>query len=187
MAKERSFRDPIILGQDGPWLISVAESPYNDTFCLYIKTPTHNRVLIRQRAEIITLDSELRALFPSLTLPRLCITPSNTPLSDKREHSIRDLFGILSKFSPPEPDPIDAGEGYFSLPLQRQKDIPILKDDSDTTSSPASIPEPPDSVSVAGFLSALSSMESVRVSEVWRRFTRVERDDLESKRKTVPQ
>jgi hypothetical protein len=162
-----------VLGQEGPWLISVARSPYcADIFCLYIKSKslfffspkmveikiiasTHNRILIRERNEIMNLDSEIRRIYPQLVnvLPTLSfLDPNKTadpnPKPIHRTHTIRDLFNILSLFSPPAPSMLN----------------------NNTTNS---------NVIMATYFSALSENEFARSSKIWRHFAQVRKDDLE--------
>jgi len=188
MAKPATFQSNIISNQDNPWLISVAESPDNTrTFFIYVKTPTHNRVLVRERSEIVALDSTLKAMHPALSLPPLPVDPSTLSSSDsdsddlKPKHSIRDLFSILFQFSPPEPGAGLGENDYFSNSTPSLNGF-VSTPGSDSESSQGTASE---SVSAASYFTVISNDADIRASNAWKDFMDVRMDDLESSRLTA--
>jgi hypothetical protein len=96
----------------------------------------------------------------------------------KPKPSIRDLFNVLFQFSPPDPNGRLPDNDYFSS-SNPSLIGDLIATDSDSESSDATASE---SVSVAGYFTALCREAEIRESKVWKEFTKVRQDDLESGR-----
>ncbi|KIY50512.1 hypothetical protein FISHEDRAFT_29215, partial [Fistulina hepatica ATCC 64428] len=102
------MRSPIRIHQDGPWSISVAESPYDSrkggkSYSIYIKTPTHNLTLTRTASEIVDLDRKLRDPshnpYPDAVLPTLPFDPASVVALTKKRKSA--FLNTLSRLASP--------------------------------------------------------------------------------------
>ena len=115
--------------QDGPWSVSVAETPYDArSYSLYIKSrwftsflvtpqispgdrracihvlisslaPTHNLTLTRTAMEIVELDLKLRQAYTNLKFPLLPITPATLPQPPPKRKST--FLNTLSRLASP--------------------------------------------------------------------------------------
>ncbi|KAF9535632.1 hypothetical protein CPB83DRAFT_24240 [Crepidotus variabilis] len=92
-----SRRGAARMDQDGPWNVSVAETPYDPhSYSLYIKTPTHNLTLTRTGMEIVELDVKLRQSYSSVKLPALPLAPDTLPVPPKRKSTFLNTLSRLA-------------------------------------------------------------------------------------------
>ncbi|EEB97974.1 hypothetical protein MPER_02603 [Moniliophthora perniciosa FA553] len=93
-------RHPVRVDQDGPWSVSVAESPHDArSYSIYIKTPTHNLTLTRTVMELVDLHQKLQDTIPTAKLPSLSLDSSSLPA---RHHKAEVcLFNTLSRLASP--------------------------------------------------------------------------------------
>ncbi|KAG9222210.1 hypothetical protein CCMSSC00406_0006507 [Pleurotus cornucopiae] len=198
-SRTSSRRQPVHVDQDGPWSISVAETPHNaQTYSLYIKTPTHNLTLTRTAMEIVELDQKLRDVQPGANFPPLPIDIASLPPPPKRKSTFLNTLSRLASptssrtsrsasgrrlnnttniFSSGLPTPLTSPSGEVSDPFSS---FTAINGDS----SPTSVHPPPSAVStsIASYLTIISNTPSLRQARVWKRFVRVRTDDLESVR-----
>ncbi|KAG7451810.1 kinase-like protein [Guyanagaster necrorhizus] len=183
-------RAPVrIDAQDGPWSVSVAESPHDArSYSLYIKTPTHNITLTRTAMEIVELDSKLRESLPGAKLPILPIDAA-AAVAPKRKST---FLNTLSRLTSPT-----AGKGGRNNSIRRSNNASSIiaspvaspsneKNDPFLSFTPsainATLPTTVNSTAVAAYLTTISNTPSLRQARVWKRFVRVRTDDLESVR-----
>uniref|UniRef100_A0A0W0FXA5 Uncharacterized protein n=1 Tax=Moniliophthora roreri TaxID=221103 RepID=A0A0W0FXA5_MONRR len=196
-------RHPVRVDQDGPWSVSVAESPHDArSYSIYIKTPTHNLTLTRTVMELLDLHQKLQDTIPTAKLPPLPLDPSSLPATapPKRKSA---FLNTLSRLASPSanktgrrsslarrsnnnsaapsiiasglPSPAQSPSVEASDPFQS------FANSSDMLS--ASIPAPSaQATALASYLTTVSNMVGLRQTRVWRRFVRVRTDDLESVR-----
>ncbi|KAF9017976.1 kinase-like protein [Hymenopellis radicata] len=194
-------RAPVrIDAEDGPWSVSVAESPHDTrSYSLYIKTPTHNLTLTRLATEIVELDTKLRDNHPSVKVPALPLDANAVmSLPPKRKST---FLNTLSRLASPHGSKIrrnTTGEenktrrsngsistapSAFTSPL-----VSPSKDQTDPFQSfspsaiTATLPTTVNSTSLAAYLTTISNTPALRQARVWKRFVRVRTDDLESVR-----
>ncbi|KAK0450596.1 uncharacterized protein EV420DRAFT_1312313 [Desarmillaria tabescens] len=186
-------RAPVrIDAQDGPWSVSVAESPHDArSYSLYIKTPTHNITLTRTAMEIVELDSKLRESLPGAKLPTLPIDAAAAvaAAAPKRKST---FLNTLSRLTSPT-----AGKGGRNNSTRRANNASSIiaspvaspsneKNDPFLSFTPsainAALPTTVNSTAVAAYLTTISNTPSLRQARVWKRFVRVRTDDLESVR-----
>ncbi|KAE9393751.1 hypothetical protein BT96DRAFT_799177, partial [Gymnopus androsaceus JB14] len=98
-----SRRGPVRIDQDGPWSVSVAESPHDSrSYSLYIKSksnhsPTHNLTLTRTAMEIIELDHKLHdSILSTSKLPTLPLDPASVPAVPKRKSAFLNTLSRLA-------------------------------------------------------------------------------------------
>ncbi|KAH6911129.1 AGC/AGC-unique protein kinase [Coprinopsis sp. MPI-PUGE-AT-0042] len=174
-------RQPVRMdGQDGPWAVSVAESPHDSrSYSLYIKTPTHNLTLTRTAVEIVELDRKLRDSHPSSKIPAVPIDPSSVP---KRKSNFLNTLSRLAsptsnktaKSRPPLPTPpltTPGSEVNDPFTAIENPSIPSANAASTATST-----------AIAAYLTSISNVAELKKDRVWKRFVRVRTDDLESVR-----
>ncbi|KAJ7201395.1 kinase-like protein [Mycena pura] len=180
-------RPPVrINAQDGPWSVSVAESPGDArSYSLYIKTPTHNLTLTRTAQELVDLDRKLRESHPATTLPDLSIDAS-APKRKTKSAFLNTLSRLASPTSnrsarvpsanrrangatPVTTPPVEANDPFLSF---GPSDEPTAPPPPATSNSPA----------LAAYLTTISNTPAMRQARVWKRFVRVRTDDLESVR-----
>ncbi|KAJ7054027.1 hypothetical protein C8F01DRAFT_1165632 [Mycena amicta] len=178
-------RRPRINQQDGPWSVSVAESPDDQrSYSIYIKTPTHNLTLTRTAQELVDLDRKLREAHPATQLPDL---PFDTHAPTKRKTKSAFL-NTLSRLASPNvnriaraPSSATKRPSAVSSPQVEAND-PFL---SFGPSSEGSVPPSTASgisTALAAYLTTASNAPAIRTARVWKRFVRVRTDDLESVR-----
>ncbi|KAJ4470908.1 hypothetical protein J3R30DRAFT_3531778 [Lentinula aciculospora] len=191
-----SRRGPVRIDQDGPWSVSVAESPHDSrSYSLYIKTPTHNLTLTRTVIEIVELDHKLRdSVMSTSKLPALPLDPASIPVVPKRKSA---FLNTLSRLASPTSvksgtrrSVVNGNASAASSGLPTPAASPSIEQNdpfvSFTASSAllnAAIPTPSaTSSALAAYFTTLSNLQPVRQARAWKRFVRVRTDDLESTR-----
>ncbi|KAJ3875167.1 hypothetical protein F5051DRAFT_414837 [Lentinula edodes] len=192
-----SRRGPVRIDQDGPWSVSIAESPHDSrSYSLYIKTPTHNLTLTRTVMEIVELDHKLRdSIVSTSKLPTLPLDPASIPAVPKRKSA---FLNTLSRLASPTSAksgtrrPVVNGNVSSTTPsgLPTPAASPSIEQNdpfvSFTASSAllnAALPTPSaTSTALAAYFTTLSNLQPVRQARAWKRFVRVRTDDLESTR-----
>ncbi|KAF9059960.1 hypothetical protein BDP27DRAFT_1340434 [Rhodocollybia butyracea] len=166
-----SRRGPVRIDQDGPWSVSVAESPHDQrSYSLYIKTPTHNLTLTRTAMEIIELDHKLHdSIISTSKLPALPLDPATIPAAPKRKSAFLNTLSRLAspsaKRSIPSPS-VEQSDPFASFALLN-----------------ATLPVPSaTSTALAAYFTTVANLQPVRQARAWKRFVRVRTDDLESTR-----
>ncbi|KAF8971807.1 hypothetical protein BDZ97DRAFT_1901477 [Flammula alnicola] len=206
-----SRRGPVRMDtQDGPWSVSVAETPYDShSYSLYIKTPTHNLTLTRTAMELVELDVKLRHSHPNIKMATLPINADFLPAPPKRKST---FLNTLSRLASPTsakanrqassskrnngPSVISGLPTPLTTPGQEIND-PFTSFSSSNDNSPtdgsASISNLANSIAsangsttssaaIAAYLTTLSNTPTLRMDRLWKRFVRVRTDDLESVR-----
>ncbi|OBZ68429.1 RAC family serine/threonine-protein kinase [Grifola frondosa] len=186
-------------GQDGPWTVSVAETPHDaSSYSLYIRTPTHNLTLTRTALEIVELHGKLRDSFPGLRLPTLPIDTSKLPSPPKRKSV---FLNTLSRLASPSSNKStmrqasnrQASNGIpthispsssFATPVaspSREISDPFadIGDDVEASALPTSNST---ITGLAAYLTTVANDSTIRQARVWKRFVRVRTDDLQSVR-----
>ncbi|KAJ6489628.1 hypothetical protein C8R47DRAFT_1177224 [Mycena vitilis] len=175
-------RPPVRMNaQDGPWSVSVAETPGDDrSYSLYIKTPTHNLTLTRTAVELVDLDRKLREAYPSATLPDLPIDASG-PAAKKKTKST--FLNTLSRLASPNTNRTAASRRNTPLasPHAEAGDPFLAFGPSEGGTSAAPVASGSSSA-IAAYLTTVSNTPAMRQARVWKRFVRVRTDDLESVR-----
>ncbi|RXW17595.1 hypothetical protein EST38_g8259 [Candolleomyces aberdarensis] len=189
--------------EDGPWAISVAETPYDArSYSLYIKTPTHNLTLTRTAMEVVELDRKLRDGHPGTKIPPVPIDPASIPLPPKRKSNFLNTLSRLASpagkqsnrrrsssrhqensFSQhPSITPMTLPTPPLTSPTASETGDPFTAIDSAevATATPAS--PSATSTAIAAYLTTISNIAVFRKDRVWKRFVRVRTDDLESVR-----
>ncbi|RDB29452.1 RAC family serine/threonine-protein kinase [Hypsizygus marmoreus] len=181
--------------QDGPWSVSVAETPHDpQSYSLYINTPTHNLTLTRTAKEIIELDRKLRETIPGVKLPASPIDMQSLPLSPPKRKST--FLNTLSRLA----SPTSVKTSRHASSSRRSNNASVAPSATPLTSPSGEINDPfmsftpsaienstivtPSAVStgIAAYLTTISNMAGLRQARVWKRFVRVRTDDLESVR-----
>ncbi|KAL0068492.1 hypothetical protein AAF712_004570 [Marasmius tenuissimus] len=197
-------RHPVRVDHDGPWSVSVAESPHDArSYSIYIKTPTHNLTLTRTAMELVDLHQKLQDTIPSAKLPSLPLDASAVTSGPTKRKSA--FLNTLSRLASPSgnksgrrsslarksnhvngsaapsitpsglPSPAQSPTVEASDPFQSLK--------SSTAMLTAELPAPSaQSTALASYLTTVSNMVGMRQTRVWKRFVRVRTDDLESVR-----
>ncbi|KAL5533766.1 hypothetical protein ACEPAG_226 [Sanghuangporus baumii] len=210
MPLERATRRKLVRidAQEGPWSVSVAESPYDrSNYSIYIKTLTHHMTLTRSSQEILALHRKLVSAHPELTLPDL---PLRNPdenvesvLADKKRKS--SFLHTLSRFATPGPNRRDrpkdvivahstrssrtsmASGGQPETPISMTTSATLPSKESEAWDPYVSSLTAPDansalSTALAGYLTSLANEPALKHSKAWRRFVRIRADDLISER-----
>ncbi|KAF5346145.1 hypothetical protein D9758_009983 [Tetrapyrgos nigripes] len=194
-----SRRPPVRVDQDGPWSVSVAESPHDPrSYSLYIKTPTHNLTLTRSIVEIVELDHKLReSTLPNTKLPNFPLDPATLPAPTPKRKSA--FLNTLSRLASPTSNksakhstsitaskrPTNGGTPVAS-PSTESSD-PFQSFSASSALLNAALPTPSaNSTALAAYFTTLSNSTGVRQARVWKRFVRVRTDDLESVRVERP-
>lgn len=204
-------RQPIrIDAQDGPWAISVAETPHDArSYSIYIKTPTHNLTLTRTATEIVELHAKLADSDGSAKLPKLPIDVSTLPSPPKRKSTFLNTLSRLTSPSsnkvgrqaslriPSSPNfgaspagsqtPLvspsqESGDPFMSL----GESVGALSSSNGNKPPSAAASTPADKntmmTSLAAYLTTIANEPTLRQTRAWKRFVRVKTDDLESVR-----
>ncbi|KXN84985.1 hypothetical protein AN958_11830 [Leucoagaricus sp. SymC.cos] len=175
--------------QDGPWSVSVAETPHDPrSYCLYIKTPTHNLTLTRTAMEILDLDAKLRDSDANAKIPLLPFTADSIPQPPKRKSTFLNTLSRLASPTAnktarrtPNPPPVTLPTPIAS-PAGEIND-PFSSFGASNVNSPSVVPTPSTtSTGLAAYLTTVSNSSTLRQTRVWKRFVRVRTDDLESVR-----
>ncbi|KAF7307509.1 hypothetical protein MIND_00545500 [Mycena indigotica] len=173
-------RRPRINQQDGPWSVSVAESPEDQrSYSIYIKTPTHNLTLTRTAQELFDLDRKLRESHPGTKLPDL-------PIDSSKRKTKSVFLNTLSRLASPSTN-------RTSRATSATRRTPVASPQAETTDpflsfGPSEGPVTPSpspsgqSTALAAYLTTVSNAPTLRQARVWKRFVRVRTDDLESVR-----
>ncbi|KAF9011266.1 hypothetical protein BDQ17DRAFT_1537993 [Cyathus striatus] len=188
-------RAPVRIDTDGPWSVSVAETP-NDSrsYSLYIKTPTHNLTLTRTAMEILDLDTKLREAHPDVKIPSVPIDITTLPSLPPKKKST--FLNTLSRLASPTSSksnrsstrraPSSSTPSTLPTPLTSPSgEIGDPFSSFTSTSTDASGTAPPTSTTstaIAAYLTTVSNTAALRQARVWKRFVRVRTDDLESVR-----
>ncbi|KAG5642392.1 hypothetical protein DXG03_002850 [Asterophora parasitica] len=179
------------IDQDGPWSVSVAETPHDaHSYSLYIKTPTHNLTLTRTAKELVELDRKLRETIPGVKLPTFPIDmqflPSPPPkrkstflntlsrLASPASGKTSRRFTNASSFPSALPTPLTSPSGELG--------DPFTSFNASTLQAPPSLSPSATSTGIASYLTTISNAAGIRQARVWKRFVRVRTDDLESVR-----
>ncbi|KAJ7492025.1 kinase-like protein [Mycena latifolia] len=180
-------RPPVRMNaQDGPWSVSVAETPDDPrSYSLYIKTPTHNLTLTRTIMELVDLDRKLREAYPTAALPDLPIDASAPKRKTKST-----FLNTLSRLASPNanrggrrPNGMAAATTPVTSPQAEANDPFLSFGPSDGIAhASAAPPASGKSTSVAAYLTTISNTPAMRQARVWKRFVHVRTDDLESVR-----
>ncbi|KAF7302899.1 hypothetical protein MKEN_01252200 [Mycena kentingensis (nom. inval.)] len=178
-----SVRRPRINQQDGPWSVSVAESPEDKlSYSIYIKTPTHNLTLTRTAQELVDLDRKLREHAPSSQLPELPID-SHAPKRKTKSAFLNTLSRLASPntsrttraTSAPKRTPV-------ASPTNEAIDPFLSFGPGDGAAVAPAPPTSGNSTALAAYLTTVSNNPAMRQARMWKRFVRVRTDDLESVR-----
>lgn len=204
-------RQPVRIDtQDGPWTVSVAETPHDArSYSIYIKTPTHNLTLTRTATEIVELHAKLADSDGSAKLPRLPIDVSTLPSPPKRKSTFLNTLSRLASPSSnkvgrqaslrvPSTPNFGSSPGGSQTPLvspsQEVGDPFMPLGDSVNADTPSHGNKPPSvaastpadkntmMTSLAAFLTTIANEPALRQTRAWKRFVRVRTDDLESVR-----
>lgn len=209
MPTQRHLR---VEGQDGPWSVSVAETP-NDaqSYTLYIKSrliaitwslrtnlftaPTHNLTLTRTAFEVVELDEKLHDSHPGVKLPKLPINLSSLPTPPKRKSA---FLNTLSRLASPAGKSSSSKSVNFGKPpattppngassaISPSDSFP--QEDNDhfgpvmAESQTLASPNNVTITKLAAYLTTIANDQIHRQTRVWKRFVRVRTDDLESVR-----
>ncbi|THH01216.1 hypothetical protein EW026_g1445 [Hermanssonia centrifuga] len=167
-----SRRGPVrVEGQDGPWTISVAETPHDtSSYSLYVRTPTHNLTLTRTALEIVEVDGKLRDTLPGIKLPKLPIDASTLPAPPKRKSM---FLNTLSRLASPS-NKSSGNRQASSSPLANGLNGNGVSAQFMSTNSTVT--------GLASYLTTVANDSSVRQARAWKRFVRVRTDDLQSVR-----
>ncbi|CAE7065812.1 unnamed protein product [Rhizoctonia solani] len=182
--------------EDGPWSVSVADSPSNNNkkkYTIYIQTPTQNLTLTRAAQEITDLHAKLRSNHPNTALAPLPGFPaSGTDVTDgaKRRSS---FLNTLSRLANPNPKPKPGRIGSASSIINAS--TPTIAPHSPITDEPVQGMSQPTGVApgledgteqtmpaLAAYLTLVANHPIFRHSRAWRRFVRVRTEDLQSVR-----
>ncbi|EMD32664.1 hypothetical protein CERSUDRAFT_118690 [Gelatoporia subvermispora B] len=193
-------------GQDGPWAVSVAETPHDSTsYSLYIKTPTHNLTLTRTAQEIVELHGKLRDSYPGLRLPTLPIDAAMLPAPPKRKSAFLNTLSRLASPSGNKSSPRQASARQTAASMTSQASgsnppsgvgssvsTPLVSptheindpfSEDDFEDMQASLPTTNSTVTgLAAYLTTVANDATIRQARVWKRFVRVRTDDLQSVR-----
>ncbi|KAG7100021.1 hypothetical protein E1B28_001807 [Marasmius oreades] len=202
MSNTASRRHLVRVDQDGPWCISVAESPHDArSYSIYIKTPTHNLTLTRTAMELLDLHQKLQDTIPSAKFPAPPLDASALAGAPPKRKSA--FLNTLSRLASPSASKtgrrsslargISNGNTAPSMPpsgLPTPAQSPSIEANdpfqSFGTSNAlltAELPPPTvQSTAIASYLTTVSNMVGVRQTRVWKRFVRVRTEDLESVR-----
>ncbi|KAK2461394.1 hypothetical protein APHAL10511_005857 [Amanita phalloides] len=187
LVSSSSRRPPVRVDTDGPWSVSVAETPHDPrSYSLYIKTPTHNLTLTRTANELLELCQRLKDLHSDVKVPDLPLDSQiySTPPPKRRS----TFFHTLSRLASPTSSKTSR-QGSISIrrnntlssaptpPTNESSDPLASMDTSSLLASPSAT-----STGIAAYLTAVSNQPSLRHERVWKRFVRVRTDDLESVR-----
>ncbi|KAF8640638.1 hypothetical protein AX17_000295 [Amanita inopinata Kibby_2008] len=182
-----SRRPPVRVDTDGPWSVSVAETPHDArSYSLYIKTPTHNLTLTRTGTELIELDQKLRELHPDVKIPELPLDSHSfsSPPPKRKSTFLNTLSRLASPASGKSTKQVSASTRRNPTPQispSSESSDPFTSlspiDASTTPASPSAT-----STGIAAYLTAVSNQPTLRHERVWKRFVRVRTDDLESVR-----
>ncbi|KAL0575764.1 hypothetical protein V5O48_006207 [Marasmius crinis-equi] len=197
-------RHPVRVDHDGPWSVSVAESPHDArSYSIYIKTPTHNLTLTRTAMELVDLHQKLQDTIPSAKLPSLPLDASALASGPPKRKSA--FLNTLSRLASPSANKTGRRSSLArksnhvngnaapsitpsGLPTPGQSPTvevndPFLSLSSSTAMLTAELPAPSaQSTALASYLTSVSNMVGMRQTRVWKRFVRVRTDDLESVR-----
>ncbi|PFH49791.1 hypothetical protein AMATHDRAFT_75968 [Amanita thiersii Skay4041] len=191
-AQPSGRRPPVRVETDGPWSVSVAETPHDaQSYSLYIKTPTHNLTLTRSGVELFELDQKLRELHPDIKIPELPLNPQTFIVPAKRKSTFLNTLSRLAS-----PTSAKTTVRHVSSSIRRNNTATLNFNGLPTPqSSPTSEPNDPlvslssvnaspsaTSTGLAAYLTAVSNQATLRHERVWKRFVRVRTDDLESVR-----
>ncbi|KAF5385153.1 hypothetical protein D9615_001083 [Tricholomella constricta] len=179
------------IDQDGPWSVSVAETPHDaHSYSLYIKTPTHNLTLTRTAKELVELDRKLREAIPGVKLPAFPIDMQSLPSPPPKRKST--FLNTLSRLASPTsgkasrrfnnasinpsnlPTPLTSPSGEIS--------DPFTSFNASTLEATPAVSPSATSTGIASYLTTISNAAGIRQARVWKRFVRVRTDDLESVR-----
>ncbi|KAG2022568.1 AGC/NDR protein kinase [Coprinopsis cinerea AmutBmut pab1-1] len=193
-------RQPVRLdGQDGPWSVSVAETPHDSrSYSLYIKTPTHNLTLTRTAIEILELDRKLRDSHPASKIPVLPIDAASLPIPPKRKSNFLNTLSRLASPTSNKNAKSAARRGEnattatavvastlptppLTSPASESND-PFTQVENPSEPSPSAASPSATSTAIAAYLTTISNAPELRKDRVWKRFVRVRTDDLESVR-----
>ncbi|KAI0082131.1 hypothetical protein K474DRAFT_1586259 [Panus rudis PR-1116 ss-1] len=176
-------------GQDGPWTISVAETPHDaSSYSIYIKTPTHNLTLTRSAQEIVDMHGKLRDSHPGAKIPILPIDTSSLPAPPKRKSA---FLNTLSRLASPSSKSSAARQFSHSRPATSSTSPSQEINDpfssfSDTRNGdivePGLPPANPTVTRIAAYLTSIANDQTLRQTRTWKRFVRVRTDDLQSVR-----
>ncbi|KAI6015634.1 hypothetical protein EDC04DRAFT_2752187 [Pisolithus marmoratus] len=206
-------RQPVrIDAQDGPWAVSVAETPHDArSYSIYIKSAsTHNLTLTRTATEIVELHAKLADSDGSAKLPKLPIDVSTLPPPPKRKST---FLNTLSRLASPSSNKvgrhaslrIPSNPNFGSFPGGSQTPLvspsqevgdpftPLGETVNTRTSSNGNNPPPVVAAStpadkntmmtsLAAYLTTIANEPTLRQTRAWKRFVRVRTDDLESTR-----
>ncbi|KAI5120805.1 hypothetical protein M0805_002432 [Coniferiporia weirii] len=209
--QERASRRKMarIEAQDGPWSVSVAESPYDKRcYSIYIKTPTHHMTLTRTGQEIQDLHRKIVSAHADLSLPDVPLQNQDEnvdSLVDKKRKS--SFLHTLSRLASPGPNrrerPKDtktphttpssrnslasnANPQGSSMSQSISVSTPGKESDNwDPFTSPLATPSDASSAmstALAGYLTTLANEPTLKQSKSWRRFVRIRTEDLISER-----
>ncbi|KIJ13756.1 hypothetical protein PAXINDRAFT_80186 [Paxillus involutus ATCC 200175] len=201
-ASSRSTRRPPVRidAQEGPWSISVAETPHDArSYSIYIKTPTHNLTLMRTATEVVELHAKLGDSDGATNLPQLPIDVAFLPtppikrkstflntLSRLASPSTNKVSRQMSVRSPSNPNfgthPAADQTTPFASPSQEIGDPFASLSQSTASVIPNGKPANTTMTALAAYLTTVSNEPSLRQTRSWKRFVRVRTDDLESVR-----
>ncbi|KAG9313875.1 hypothetical protein JVU11DRAFT_4643 [Chiua virens] len=198
-APSRSTRRPPVRidAQEGPWSISVAETPHDArSYSIYIKTPTHNLTLTRTATELVELHAKLEDSDGTSKLPKLPIDIASLPQQPAKRRST--FLNTLSRLASPSTNRVGRqmsvrapNSPNFGVSTADQIVSPSqeIGDPFSTLSQPLSAsivsngkPANTTMTALAAYLTTVSNDPSLRQTRAWKRFVHVRTDDLQSVR-----
>ncbi|KAF8131552.1 hypothetical protein EV363DRAFT_1583811 [Boletus edulis] len=197
-APSRSMRRPPfrIDAQEGPWSISVAETPHEArSYSIYIKTPTHNLTLTRTATEVVELHAKLEDSDAASKIPKLPIDMASLPQQPPKRKST--FLNTLSRLASPSTNKVGR-----QLSVRAPSSPSFGPSTADHITSPShEIGDPFTTLSassasivsngkstnttmtaLAAYLTTISNEPSLRQTRAWKRFVHVRTDDLQSVR-----
>ncbi|KAI0095018.1 hypothetical protein BDY19DRAFT_879347 [Irpex rosettiformis] len=185
--------------QEGPWTISVAETPHDiSSYSLYVRTPTHNLTLTRTAVEIVGVHGKLRDTLPGYKLPQLPLDASSlSPPPKRKSNFLNTLSRLASPAGKSSARQASGRPSSSAQPSLSETSTPVASPSKELTdpfapfSSTSDLANAPDSslentnnlsTKLAAYLTSLANDSTVRQMRAWKRFVRVRTDDLQSVR-----
>ncbi|KAF8555140.1 hypothetical protein OG21DRAFT_948454 [Imleria badia] len=197
-APSRSTRRPPVRidAQEGPWSISVAETPHDArSYSIYIKTPTHNLTLTRTATEVVELHAKLEDSDGASKLPKLPIDIASLPQQPAKRKST--FLNTLSRLASPSTNKVGrqmsvrapsspnfgaSTADHITCPSQEIGDPFTTLSQSSASIISNGKPTNTTMTALAAYLTTISNDPLLRQTRAWKRFVHVRTDDLQSVR-----